>query len=222
MEKHKIELEHVSKTIKKNRILNDVVMTLESGKIYGLFGRNGSGKTMLLRMIAGLMHPSSGRVVIDGKILHKDMDFPDSIGVLIETPDFWKGYTGKKVLKTLASIKNQLTDEEIENALRRVGLDPQDKRTVRKYSLGMKQRLGIAQAIMEKPAILLLDEPTNALDKNGIRQIHEILKEEAQRGAVVVIASHNLQDLKHCEFYYEIDAGTVKECGREGIYEEFN
>lgn len=196
-------------------------MTMESGKIYGLFGRNGSGKTMLLRLIAGLIHPSSGQVIIDGKILHKEMDFPESIGVLIETPDFWKGYTGKKVLKTLASIKNQISDDEIENTMRRVGLDPEDGRTVRKYSLGMKQRLGIAQAIMEKPDILLLDEPTNALDKNGVIQMREMMREEAKRGAIVVIASHNAQDLKHCDCYFEIEEGTVRECGKGGIDEEF-
>lgn len=221
MVKHKIQIEHASKTMKKVNILNDITMTMESGKIYGLFGRNGSGKTMLLRLIAGLIHPSSGQVIIDGKILHKEMDFPESIGVLIETPDFWKGYTGKKVLKTLASIKNQISDDEIENTMHRVGLDPEDGRTVRKYSLGMKQRLGIAQAIMEKPDILLLDEPTNALDKNGVIQMREMMREEAKRGAIVVIASHNAQDLKHCDCYFEIEEGTVRKCGKEGIDEEF-
>ena len=221
MVKHKIQIEHASKTMKKVNILNDITMTMEFGKIYGLFGRNGSGKTMLLRLIAGLIHPSSGQVIIDGKILHKEMDFPESIGVLIETPDFWKGYTGKKVLKTLASIKNQISDDEIDNTMRSVGLDPEDGRTVRKYSLGMKQRLGIAQAIMEKPDILLLDEPTNALDKNGVIQMREMMREEAKRGAIVVIASHNEQDLKHCDCYFEIEEGTVRECGKEGINEEF-
>lgn len=222
MAEHKIEIDHVSKIMKKNRILNDITVTIESGKIYGLFGRNGSGKTMLLRMIAGLIHPTSGQVKIDGKILHKEMDFPESIGVLIETPDFWKGYTGKKGFENSGFHKNQITEQEIDGALRRVGLDPEDKRTIRKYSLGMKQRLGIAQAIMETPDILLLDEPTNALDKSGVMQIREMLREEAERGAIIVIASHNPQDLKYCDHYLEIEEGTVRECGKEVMYEEFH
>lgn len=143
--------------------------------------------------------------------MHQDMDFPESIGVLIETPNFWKNYTGVKVLKTLASIKNVIGQREIEEILQKVGLDPKDSRTVRKYSLGMKQRLGIAQALMEQPDILLLDEPTNAIDKMGVQVVEDLFRKEANRGAVVIIASHNLQDLEHCDQLLEMDQGRI--CG---------
>lgn len=166
---------------------------------------------MLLRAIAGLIRPTRGEIKIGEKILHQDMDFPESIGVLIETPNFWKNYTGVKVLKTLASIKNVIGQREIEEILQKVGLDPKDSRTVRKYSLGMKQRLGIAQALMEQPDILLLDEPTNAIDKMGVQVVEDLFRKEANRGAVVIIASHNLQDLEHCDQLLEMDQGRI--CG---------
>ncbi|MGM9974585.1 MAG: ATP-binding cassette domain-containing protein, partial [Clostridiaceae bacterium] len=162
-----------------------------------------------LRMIAGLIRPNKGKVLIQNKEMHKDIDFPESIGVVIETPDFWKDYTGIQVLKVLADIKKIITIKEMNNALNRVGLDPKDKRTIRKYSLGMKQRLGIAQAIMEAPDILLLDEPTNALDKSGMKIVEDIIKEEANRGATVIIASHNINDLNLCHELIEIENGRV-------------
>ena len=202
-------------TIVRNRIfrfiLDEINYEFHPGVIYGIHGRNGSGKTMLLRAIAGLIRPTRGEIKIGEKILHQDMDFPESIGVLIETPNFWKNYTGVKVLKTLASIKNVIGQREIEEILQKVGLDPKDSRTVRKYSLGMKQRLGIAQALMEQPDILLLDEPTNAIDKMGVQVGEELFRKEANRGAVVIIASHNLQDLEHCDQLLEMDQGRI--CG---------
>lgn len=202
-------------TIVRNRIfrfiLDEINYEFHPGVIYGIHGRNGSGKTMLLRAIAGLIRPTRGEIKIDEKILHQDMDFPESIGVLIETPNFWKNYTGVKVLKTLASIKNVIGQREIEEILQKVGLDPKDSRTVRKYSLGMKQRLGIAQALMEQPDILLLDEPTNAIDKMGVQVVEDLFRKEANRGAVVIIASHNLQDLEHCDQLLEMDQGRI--CG---------
>ena len=204
-----IVLEGVQKEIKGTSILTDINLCFEKGKIYGLHGTNGSGKTMLLRMIAGLIRPTKGSVFIQGKRLHADIDFPEAIGVVIETPDFWSGYTGLQVLKTLAAIKNRISVEDMCEALERVGLDPYDKRTVRKYSLGMKQRLGIAQAIMERPDILLLDEPTNALDKAGIKLVESIIKEEAARGVTVILASHNVNDLNHCDQLIELDNGSI-------------
>lgn len=211
MKQNEIKLSNVSKEIKGAVILDEINYEFHPGVIYGIHGRNGSGKTMLLRAIAGLIRPTRGEIKIGEKILHQDMDFPESIGVLIETPNFWKNYTGVKVLKTLASIKNVIGQREIEDILQNVGLDPKDSRTVRKYSLGMKQRLGIAQALMEQPDILLLDEPTNAIDKMGVQVVEDLFRKEANRGAVVIIASHNLQDLEHCDQLLEMDQGRI--CG---------
>lgn len=211
MKQNEIKLSNVSKEIKGAVILDEINYEFHPGVIYGIHGRNGSGKTMLLRAIAGLIRPTRGEIKIGEKILHQDMDFPKSIGVLIETPNFWKNYTGVKVLKTLASIKNVIGQREIEEILQKVGLDPKDSRTVRKYSLGMKQRLGIAQALMEQPDILLLDEPTNAIDKMGVQVVEDLFRKEANRGAVVIIASHNLQDLEHCDQLLEMDQGRI--CG---------
>lgn len=211
MKQNEIKLSNVSKEIKGAVILDEINYEFHPGVIYGIHGRNGSGKTMLLRAIAGLIRPTRGEIKIGEKILHQDMDFPESIGVLIETPNFWKNYTGVKVLKTLASIKNVIRQREIEEILQKVGLDPKDSRTVRKYSLGMKQRLGIAQALMEQPDILLLDEPTNAIDKMGVQVVEDLFRKEANRGAVVIIASHNLQDLEHCDQLLEMDQGRI--CG---------
>lgn len=210
----KVALKNVDKEIKGVPILNDISLTFEKGTIYGLYGHNGSGKTMLLRMIAGLIKPTRGEVLIDEKKLHFDMDFPERIGVVIETPEFWSNYTGKEVLKTLAEIKGTIGDKEIIEALQRVGLDPKDKRVIKKYSLGMKQRLGIAQAIMERPDILLLDEPTNALDQSGIELARRIIREESDRGALVVIASHNATDLEECQIKIEMSDGNI--VGKEG------
>ncbi len=205
----KVRIENVTKKIKGVTILDNVSCEFEGGKIYGITGANGSGKTMLLRLIAGLIKADSGCVYIDDKILKKDIDHPENIGVLIENPNFWKRYTGMETLKLLADIRKQATEDDIKNALVRVGLEPSDKRVVRKYSLGMRQKLGIAQAIMEKPDILLLDEPTNALDKKSVEQVRKIIHEEAERGAIVIIASHNPQDIEDCSAILEMAEGRV-------------
>lgn len=205
----KVRIENVTKKIKGVTILDNVSCEFEGGKIYGITGANGSGKTMLLRLIAGLIKADSGCVYIDDKILKKDIDHPENIGVLIENPNFWKRYTGMETLKLLADIRKQATEDDIKNALVRVGLEPSDKRVVRKYSLGMRQKLGIAQAIMEKPDILLLDEPTNALDKKSVEQVRKIIHEEAERGAIVIIASHNPQDIEDCSAILEMAVGRV-------------
>ena len=188
-------IKNLTKSIKGNTILDNINYKFESGNIYGIYGHNGSGKTMLFRAISGLIRPTSGSINISGKELHKDIDFPESIGVVIENPEFWPNYTGWQVLKMLSNIKNIINDEDIEEALFRVGLDPNDKKTIKKYSLGMKQRLGIAQAIMEKADIIILDEPTNALDEDGIELIHKLILEKKKRGAIILIASHNKYDI---------------------------
>ena len=180
-----VEIKNYCKSIKSRPILNNVSYNFEYGKIYGLYGHNGSGKTMLLRAIAGLLVPDSGSVVIDGKVLHKDMSFPPSIGIVIENMNLLPQYNAFDNLKILGKIKKTATDEDIKTALERVGLKSDLK--VKKFSLGMKQRLNIAQAVFEKQKIILLDEPTNALDNDGVQLIYKLLKEEKERGALVVI-----------------------------------
>lgn len=206
---NEIIISGISKTIKGTEILKNIDLKLRGGKIYGLYGSNGSGKTMLLRAVAGLIRIDNGSIIINGKQLHKETDFPESIGVVIENPQFWDGYTGFENLKMLASIKKQINDEAIRATLEKVGLDPGDKKTVKKYSLGMKQKLGIAQAIMESPDIILLDEPTNALDKKSTENIRGIIAEEAARGAIVVIASHVEANLDICDIRYEMSDGEI-------------
>ena len=186
-----IIVKSATKYIKKALILDDVNIQLTGGKIYGLKGPNGSGKTMLMRLLCGLIRPTSGEVWIDGKKLGKDMDFPESVGLLIENPAFLPNYTGYENLELLAQIRGKIGAEEICQSLLEVGLEPDDPRRYRKYSLGMKQRLGIAAAIMEKPDLLIVDEPTNALDDSGVEQICTILRRERERGALVVIACHD-------------------------------
>ncbi len=186
-----IIVKSATKYIKKALILDDVNIQLTGGKIYGLKGPNGSGKTMLMRLLCGLIRPTSGEVWIDGKKLGKDMDFPESVGLLIENPAFLPNYTGYENLELLAQIRGKIGAEEICQSLLEVGLEPDDPRKYRKYSLGMKQRLGIAAAIMEKPDLLIVDEPTNALDDSGVEQICTILRRERERGALVVIACHD-------------------------------
>ena len=190
-----IKITDVNKTIKKAPILRDINLEFTGGKVYGLRGKNGSGKTMLMRAICGLITPDSGIIDINGKILGKDISFPESICVLIENPAFIGNYTGFKNLKVLASIQNRIGDEQIRKALEDIGLDPDDKRTYRKYSLGMKQKLGIAAAVMENPDIIILDEPINALDEVSVEKVHDILDEQKKRDAVIIIACHDKEEL---------------------------
>ena len=207
----KIEVIHATKYIKKSLILKDVNINLESGTVYGLQGPNGGGKTMLMRLLCGLLHTTEGQVLIDGKELGKDMDFPDSLGLLIENPAFLPGYTGLQNLLLLARLQDRIGDKQ---ALLDVGLKPDDKRKYRKYSLGMKQRLGIAAAIMEQPELILLDEPTNALDDQGVAHICGLIRRERDRGALVVLACHDAEILESLsdEIFY-IHDGIVERKG---------
>ena len=205
-----VEIKNYCKSIKSRPILNNVSYNFEYGKIYGPYGHNGSGKTMLLRAIAGLLVPDSGSVVIDGKVLHKDMSFPPSIGIVIENMNLLPQYNAFDNLKILGKIKKTATDEDIKTALERVGLKSDLK--VKKFSLGMKQRLNIAQAVFEKQKIILLDEPTNALDNDGVQLIYKLLKEEKERGALVVITTHHKEDLEEiCDVVLKMTEGELHE-----------
>ena len=185
-----IIIENLSKTIKNNKILDNVNLTFESGHVYGLVGRNGSGKTMLLRAICGLIFPDSGKVIIDGKQLHKDISFPESCGIIIENTDLLPNFSAFDNLKMLSA-----NDNMIKSAIKSVGLDPDSKKKVKTFSLGMKQRLSIAQALFEDPDILLLDEPTNALDEDGVNDVRRILLEQKKKNKLIIIASHNKEDI---------------------------
>ena len=206
-----IEITDLVKDIKGKRIIDHVNLHLESGKITGLKGVNGSGKTMLMRLVCGLITPTSGSIVINGKRLGKDITFPESVGILIENPAFLDAYSGFENLKLLASIKHRIGPEEIRQTIARVGLDPDDKKKYRKYSLGMKQRLGIAAAVMEEPDIIILDEPTNALDSDGVAMRKEILHDQRERGALVLISCHDLPTLQELsDEIYLMESGALR------------
>jgi ABC-2 type transport system ATP-binding protein len=208
-----IRVENVSKTIKGKCVLDNINFTFQDEKTYRLKGINGSGKTMLMRMIAGLIYPTQGKVIIDGKVLGKDISFPPSMGILIESPSFLDSYTGYDNLKMLASLNEHISDEKIRESLRRVGLEDNDKRKYRKYSLGMKQRLGIAAAIMESPQIIILDEPLNALDNRGVDLFSKIMIEEKKRGALIILAYHEGDQLdKYVDEEVVMESGKIADC----------
>jgi ABC-2 type transport system ATP-binding protein len=205
-----ISVVDVNKKMNKEYVLKNINFEFTKGKIYGLFGKNGSGKTMLLRAVGGLIYPTSGIITVNGKILHKDFSFPPSVGVIIENTSLLPQYDAFTNLKILSKIKKVASDDDINEAISRVGLNPKSKVKVGKYSLGMKQRLSIAQAIFEKPDLLLLDEPTNAIDEEGVQQIYDILKAEKSRGATIIITSHHKQDLDIlADEYVEMKAGEI-------------
>ncbi len=207
---NKIVIQGLNKTIKGSPVLVDINLEFTGGKVYGLKGKNGSGKTMLMRAISGLIVANSGTITINGEVLGKQISFPRSIGVLIENPAFISNYTGFKNLQVLASIQKRIGDDRIREVLEEVGLDPDDKRTYRKYSLGMKQRLGIAAAVMEYPDIIILDEPINALDESGAMQVREILKKAKERGAIIILACHDKEELEFLsDVIYEISDGKI-------------
>lgn len=205
-----IIIKDLTKEINGNIVIDNVSLSLSSGNIYGLCGYNGCGKTMLMRLIAGLIHPSKGTITIDGKQMGKEIDFPPNLGILIENPSFLGGYSGYDNLKLLSSISSKIHPSNIKKVLERVGLSNAAEKKYRKYSLGMKQRLGIAAAIMEKPQLLILDEPTNALDSEGVKRTKEIVRAERDRGALVIMTCHDrtvLEDL--CNEIFNIERGAV-------------
>lgn len=205
-----IEINNLTKVIKKAKVLDNINIKLESGRIYGLKGQNGCGKTMLMRAICGLITPTAGIVTIDNEILGKDISFPRSIGALIENPVFIPNYSGFENLHMLASIQEIIDDNKIKETLTYVGLDCNDRKKYRKYSLGMKQRLGIAAAIMENPDIIMFDEPLNALDDDGIKIVYDILKVHRERGALIIITCHDLIDLvKMSDEIFTIQCGRI-------------
>lgn len=210
-----IELEQITKKIKRDLILDHISLRMESPKIIGFRGINGSGKTMLMRTILGFILPTDGYVRIDGKILGKDIEFPPSAGMLIENPSFLDAYSGRKNLELLKAMEetqncNPPKEINVTKLLERVGLDPTDKRKYKKYSLGMKQRLGIAAALMGEPDLLVLDEPTNALDDQGVTMLKQIVREEKARGALILLSCHDKQILESlADEIYHIEAGKI-------------
>ena len=209
---NEIQIVNYTKEIKGRIVLDSVSLTFHPGRIYGLKGVNGSGKTMLLRAVCGLIYPTHGYVEIDGERLGKDISFPRSISALIESPAFLDNFTGYKNLEMIASLKEVATKEDIENALREVGLDPHDTRTYRKYSLGMKQKLGLACCFMENPDIILLDEPFNALDEESVEKVKKIILKHKERGALIVLACHDGESLSSLsEEIIPVVEGRVKE-----------
>lgn len=205
-----IEMNQVGKKFKDTWVLQDITLSFDSGKIYGLVGRNGSGKTMIMKLIAGMATPTTGTITVEGKRLGTDIDIPDSLGAIIEVPGFLGDMSGWRNLKYLASLRNAIDDEAIRRAMRLVGLDPNDKKRVGKYSLGMRQRLGIAQAIMEKPHILLLDEPMNGLDNQGVEDVRQLLRQFREQGMTIVLASHHREDIDAlCDEVYMLNEGKL-------------
>lgn len=207
-----IDVKNINLIIGKTHILKDITVGFEEGKIHGLIGRNGSGKTMLMKCICGFIKSSSGEIRVDGKLVGKDIDFPRNMGIIIETPGFIPYYSGYKNLKLLAGLNNKISNEEIKQSMEQVGLDPKLKRHVKKYSLGMRQRLGLAQAIMENPAILILDEPFNGLDKDGVMDMRKYLLSYKAQGKTILICSHSAEDIAVlCDTVHEMDKGVIAE-----------
>lgn len=207
-----IKIDHLTKVLKKHTVLDDITLELEENRIHGFVGQNGSGKTMLFRAVSGLIFPTSGTVEVFGRVIGKDVSFPERLGLVLENIGLYPQYSGFQNLKLLASIQKKITDGDIREAISRVGLDPADKRPVRKYSLGMKQRIALAQAIMEHPRLLILDEPTNALDEEGVELIRGLVREEQERGATVLVSSHNREDIEQlCDTVTVLENGRVKE-----------
>lgn len=205
-----ITVNNLSLTINKTEILKSVSATFETGKIHGLIGRNGSGKTMLMKCICGFVRATSGKVTVAGKEIGKDCDFPESVGVIIETPGFIPYYSGYKNLKLLADLGKKADKQAIYSAMQTVGLSPELKRHVKKYSLGMRQRLGLAQAIMEDPDLFILDEPMNGLDKDGVADMRRYLLDLKARGKTILIASHSAEDIEVlCDTVCEMDKGRL-------------
>lgn len=205
-----IEIENLTKTFGTQTVISDVSGIFYLGKIYGFVGRNGSGKTVLMKMILGFIKPTSGTIKVNGKQVGKEIDIPDDIGAIIETPGFLPEYSAFQNLKLMAMIRGKITNERIRETIKLVGLDPDSKKHVGKYSLGMRQRLGIAQAIMEDPQILLLDEPLNGLDNEGVEEMRNVLLKQKEQGKLIIIASHSKEDIDIlCDEIFRFDHGKI-------------
>ena len=212
MEKQIIKVQDVSLQIKKTEILKHISVEFEAGKIHGLIGRNGSGKTMLMKCICGFVKVTDGKILVNGKVVRDEIDFPENIGLIIETPGFIPYYSGVRNLQILAEPGGKLSRKYVETVMERVGLNPKLRLPVGKYSLGMRQRLGIAQAIMENPELLILDEPFNGLDKDGVEEMRKLFLQLKGEGKTIVMASHNGEDIRIlCDTVHEMEKGEVKE-----------
>lgn len=209
----KIEITNLKKVIKGTIVLDDINYTFSGGRIYGLCGKSECGKTMLMRLIAGLIYPSSGTIRIKDKVLGKDISFPESVGMLIENPSFLNDYTGKQNLEMLAGLQKNVDKAEVRRVLEQVGLDPDDKRKFYKYSLGMRQRLGIAAAIMGSPELILLDEPINAIDTDGVQEIRAIIRGLSAENRIIIVASHDKSEMDYLadEKIYMSEGRLIKE-----------
>nr|WP_296465364.1 ATP-binding cassette domain-containing protein [uncultured Acetatifactor sp.] len=206
-----VEISHVTKRFGEDLVLKEVNLALDCGKVYGIVGNNGSGKTVLMKCICGFMPATTGTIRVFGKQIGKEVDFPERLGVIIEAPGFLTNLTGIRNIEILADMRRQITKADARIAMRKVGLDPDMRKPVAKYSLGMRQRLGIAQAIMEDPQLLVLDEPFNGLDKNGVAEIRKILLELKTEGKTILLASHNEEDIRIlCDEVYEMDGGVMR------------
>ncbi len=210
MSKPTIQLQNLIKTFGQDTVLKGITHDFERGKIHGIVGNNGSGKTVMFKCICGFLQPTEGKVLVDGKQIGRDVDFPDDIGIIIESPGFLPQFSGLKNLEILAGLKRKIGLKQVADTIRRVGLDPMMSKPVGKYSLGMRQRLGIAQAIMEEPSLMILDEPLNGLDKHGVAEMRELFKSLAKGGRTILLASHNIQDIEElCDTVCEMDAGVL-------------
>ena len=206
-----IVVENVSKRFGDNLVLDDVSVSFEKGKIHGIIGRNGSGKTMLMKCICGFVPVRSGTITVEGKRVGKDIDIPHNMGIIIETPGFLNSYSGYNNLKFLAGINKKISKDRIVEIMELVKLDPANKKHVGKYSLGMRQRLGLAQALMESPDILILDEPMNGLDQSGVNEMRDILSSLAKEGTTIIMANHNSEDIELlCDTVCEMELGKIK------------
>lgn len=207
-----VQIKNVTKRFGEDLVLKEVNLSLNYGQVYGIVGNNGSGKTVLMKCICGFLPVTTGTIHVFGRQIGQETDFPESLGVIIETPGFLTQYTGMRNLEILADMNRIITKADIRLILRKVGLDPDMKKPVGKYSLGMRQRLGIAQAIMEDPRFLILDEPFNGLDKHGVEEIRALLLELKAMGKTILLASHNEEDIRIlCDHVYEMDGGVLRE-----------
>ncbi len=206
-----IVVENVSKKFGDNLVLDNVCVNFEKGKIHGIIGRNGSGKTMLMKCICGFVPVTSGTITVAGKKVGKDVDVPHNMGIIIETPGFLNSYSGYNNLKFLAGINKKIGKDRIMEVMELVKLDPHNKKHVGKYSLGMRQRLGLAQALMEKPDILILDEPMNGLDQSGVNEMRGIFSSLAKEGTTIIMANHNAEDIEIlCDTVCEMELGKLQ------------